>query len=212
MNDKTETLNFDQTAKSLATRCAIQERLVQANGKKKQVWQKNADYVAFPLSAFLPGFDTPYALEVVELGDEKEKVQRIRYADERVQYVYDAVAAKIEAAAKAKISTGNAPAESIEELLTASRGGQYMADVAAVRNAIKEYLLGKGNPEAKVAGVVALLNPQVLVRAEKGKRDIVKAVIATVSEAVDLSGYQTVIDNILKAAEGEDTDLSDVQL
>lgn len=211
MDTKTET-TYDQVAPTLTTKTAIQERQEQANGKKKQVWIKNADFTAFSLQAFLPGFEIPYALETVELGDDKEKATRIKYQSEAVQFVQDAVNARVEASAKAKIASGNEPPTSLEELLSTSRGGQYMADMAAVRKHVSAYLLGKGNSEAKTEAVVALLDPRVLKKANDGSRQTVIAVLSKVGESGVLESYQTVVDNLLSAAQGEQIDVTSVEL
>lgn len=207
-----ETLTYDQTSPAIASRCAISKREEQANGKKKQVWQNNADFTAFTLSAFLPGFEIPYALETTELGDDKEKVSRVKYADEKVQFVYESVLARVEAAAKAKHASGGDPAETVDELLSATRGGQYMADQKSVREAVSAYLLSKGNSEAQAAAIVSKLDTRVLKSADEATRKTITLVVNKVAEAVDLSAYQTVVDNILKAAEGETVDLSTIEL
>lgn len=212
MANETNAIAFDQTAPAVASRCAIQAREEQSNGKKKQVWKQNADFTAFTLAAFIPGFDLPYGLESIELGDKKEQVSRVKYADEKVQFVYESVLARVEAAAKAKIAAGNEPAETLEDLLSATRGGQYMADAKAVREAVTAYLLSKGNSEAQAAAVVSKMDTRVLKSADEATRKTIALVLTKVSEAVDLSAYQSVVDNIIKAAEGEAVDLSAIEL
>ncbi len=205
-------LVYDQTAETVASRCAIQSRDPDPKNpdKKRQVWKQNIDYTAFTLAAF--GISTPYAVVMEALGDNNEMVARVRYQDDKLQFIYDSQLARVEAAAKAKFAAGGEPAATVEELLSATKGGKYMEDAKAVRTAVTAYLLSKGNSEAQAAAVVSKMDTRVLKSADESTRKTIALVLTKVSEAVDLSAYQSVVDNILKAAEGEAVDLSAIEL
>lgn len=87
------------------------------------------------------------------------------YADERVQYVFDAVLAAVKASARnklltgtAKLKEGNKIAESVEELLaTGQRGGEALKVRRDFLNAFKAWLPSLGKSSGFNVGIYDLV-------------------------------------------------------
>jgi hypothetical protein len=213
-----QAIEYTQTGASLESKLAVRERvdIDPDNPKKgkKQVWLSNEPYTTFPLHAFLPGLELPYAIKQEPLGDKKEAVSVIAYATAAAQFVYDAVNARVEASAKQQLKSGNTPATTIEELLTSSRGGQYMAQVSAFKKDASKFLASKGNSEAKVAGIIKLMDPRVLSEAADNRKAMVNKVIEAMAadSNYDLEPYETFVNNLLAALEQQDEDDEEISL
>lgn len=183
------------------------------NGKRK--FAKNVDYVGFTLQAILPSFEVPYALVEKEIGEgsEKKTVVVPQYEDSKVNYLQEALTAKVEAAAKGRINGGNEPYSTLEEILESTGGGQYRKLASEFKAAMVAYMQAREDSEALQAAVVKLLEPDVLRATSEGNKGKIAALVDAFSEAnpEHAAKYASVIKRVKEAAEGTaELDLSDL--
>lgn len=119
------------------------------------------------------------------------------YADERIQYVFDAVLASVKATARNRLVSGtanlkpdNTIADSVEALLaTGERSGEALANRRDYFKAFKEFLTTLGKSAAYVAGMFDIAsNVKNLPYQSEGRKNAVRDLVA--SHAATLTAEQ----------------------
>ena len=182
---------------------------------KKRVFDRNVAYTGFTLQAIMPDFPVPYALQEKEIGEgeAKQTVVIPVYEDSKVNYLQESLTARIEAAGKGRINSGNEPYSTLEEILESTGGGQYRKLQSEFKAAMVAYMQAREDSEALQAAVVKLLEPDVLRATSEANKGKIGALVDSFSEAnpEHASKYASVIKRIKEAAEGSaELDLSDL--
>ena len=139
------------------------------------------------------------------------------YADDKVQFVFEAVWAAVKAMARNRLESGTANlkdglkiAETVEELLEAGggRSGEALAARREFFAALKTYLGTLGKSAAYVAGMYDIIsNVKNIPYQSPARKSAVKTIIegyVAQASAEALSKYEKVIQSILDAAEAAD--------
>ena len=137
------------------------------------------------------------------------------YADERVQYLFDAMLAAVKASARNKLVSGtvelkdgNKIAESVEELLaTGERSGAALALRREFFAAVKDYLPSLGKSQAYVAQLYDIISNVKGISAQsaarKGLISETVAGFAATLDAVKLDAYARIFNQIEEQLEAE---------
>ena len=204
-----EKLTYDQTAATYAGAFAL-SKLVGEGKNKTREFQKNVDYVGFALQEVIPDAP-PYALVAKEVGEgeHKKTVMVPQYESAPVQYLMDAYDARVQAAAKGRVASGNEPYSTMQEILESTGGGQYKKLFSEFKASMVAYMGVREIPDALQAAVVRLLEPEVLKATANANKEKVAKLVGDFEEANPEHGLKlaSVIKRVKEAASTEAAEL-----